>query len=242
MRLDDAGPRSWLLAGVAGWALAAWLLALAGMGGRVEPLADDPALLKPLPPARPAPVLRVGPPGQYEAIATRPLFSADRKPQPFYLQGEGDAVEQEAFDYVLTSVLITPRLKLAIIQPADGGMPARVRLDQAPESHPAWRLVGLGERSAVFEGPEGQRTLELRVYDGVGGERPTPLDPTATDDRVPVEPPPAAPVPPPAKVDDAAAAPPPTDQAQMEAIRNRIEQRRARLRGESQSQLPANKP
>src|SRR5690606_23294166 len=94
VRLDDAGPRSWLLAGIAGWALAAWLLALAGMGGRVEPLADDPALLKPLPPVRPAPALRLGPPGQYEAIATRPLFSADRKPQPFFLQGEGDAVEQ----------------------------------------------------------------------------------------------------------------------------------------------------
>ena len=242
MRLDDAGARSWLLAGVGGWALAAWLFAVAGMGGRVEPLADDPSLLKPLPPARATPALRLGPPGQYEAIATRPLFSADRKPQPFFLQGQGDAAEQEAFDYVLTSVLITPRLKLAIIQPADGGMPARVKLDQAPESHPAWQLVALGERSAVFEGPEGQRKLQLRVYDGVGGERPTQIDPAETDDRIPVVPPPAAPAP--VKVDDAAAArpAPATDQAQMEAIRNRIEQRRAQLRGESQSQPPANRP
>ena len=47
MRIDDAGPRTWLLAGVAGWALVAWLLAVAGMGGRVEPLPDDPTLLQP---------------------------------------------------------------------------------------------------------------------------------------------------------------------------------------------------
>lgn len=237
MRLDDAGPRSWLLAGVAGWALAVWLLAVAGMGGRVEPLPDDPSLLKPLPPARTPPPLRLGPLGQYGSIVARPLLSADRKPHPFFLQGEGDAEEQDGFDYVLTSVLITPRLKLAILQPADGGMPARVKLDQTPESHPAWRLVGLSERSAVFEGPEGQRTLELRVYDGVGGERPTQLD--APDDRVPVEPPPSTPTP--ARVDDAAPAPA-ADQAQMEAIRNRIEQRRARLRNESKSQPPANSP
>ena len=48
VRVDSAGPRTWLLATLAGWALLAWLLALLGMGGRIAPLADDPALLQPL--------------------------------------------------------------------------------------------------------------------------------------------------------------------------------------------------
>ena len=45
MRVEDAGPRTWLLAALAGCALVAWLLAVAGMGGRIEPLPDDPAQL-----------------------------------------------------------------------------------------------------------------------------------------------------------------------------------------------------
>lgn len=264
MRLDDAGPRTWLLAAAAGWALAAWLLAAAGMGGRAEPLADDPGLLEALPPMRPSPPLRLGPLGQYTAIATRPLFSENRKPQPFFLQGEGEQTEDRAFDYVLTSVLISPKLEMAILQPAEGGESVRVKLDQAPESHPAWRLVGLDQRSAVFEGPEGSRTLELRVYDGVGGERPTAVAPR--DPRIPIAPPvtnrtgqqarrraaaaPAAQppeatgsegeLPPPSEMDGAdEPSGETTEQAQMDAIRARIEARRNQLRNEQKSQPPA---
>lgn len=169
MRLDDASPRTWLLAAVAGWALLAWWLAIAGMGARVAPLADDPALLAPLPPMRPAPALRPGPASQYDAIATRPLFSPDRTPQAFFLEGGDDAVQGDGFDYVLTSVLITPQVKLAILQSADGSESLRVRLEQSLDAQPAWRLVGLDERSAVFDGPQGRRTLELRVFDGASG-------------------------------------------------------------------------
>ena len=255
MRVEDAGTRTRLLAALAGCALVAWLLAVAGMGGRIEPLPDDPAQLAALPPVRPAPPLRLGPLTKYDALSARPLFSEDRQPQPFYLQGEGEPAQEQAFDYVLTSVLITPRLKLAIIQPAGGGEPTRVQLDQAPESHPGWRLVGLGERSAVFEGPEGRRNLSLRVYDGIGGERPTEID--RPEDRIPIAAPaqeagtPAVreaaqagggpPADAPANVDDAAAEPS-VRQAQMDAIRQRIEQRRARLRDPSRAQPPANSP
>lgn len=261
MRVEDAGPRTWLLAAVAVWAVLAWLLALGGMGGRIEPLPDDPALLQPLPPIRPAPPARIGPPGQYGAIAARPLFSSDRQPHPFSLQGEDEQAAVEVFDYVLTSVLITPRLKLAIIQPADGSESVRVRLDQAPESHPGWRLVGLSERSAVFEGPEGQRTLELRVFDGLGGIRPTELGRDSPAER----PGTAARRPPPEPVDEGGSAgepplgdeeeastAPATDQARMDAIRERIQARRAKLRGEATPprdaadppppQPPANRP
>lgn len=168
MRVDDASLRTWLLAAVAGWALLAWWLAIAGMGARVAPLADDPALLAPLPPMRPAPALRLGPASQYDAIATRPLFSPDRTPQAFFLEGGDDTVQGDGFDYVLTSVLITPQVKLAILQSADGSESLQVRLEQSPDAQPAWRLVGLDERSAVFDGPQGRRTLELRVFDGAG--------------------------------------------------------------------------
>ena len=61
MRLDSVGPRTWLLATLAGWALLAWLLALLGMGGRVSSLADDPALMQSLPQPQPSPPARLGP-------------------------------------------------------------------------------------------------------------------------------------------------------------------------------------
>jgi general secretion pathway protein N len=174
VRLDDAGPRTWLLATVAGWAVLAWLLAVFGMGGHAQALDADPGLLRPLPNARPPAQPRLGPLSQYAAIAQRPLFSQDRQPKPFFLQGEGTGDNQQAaFDYVLTSVLITPTLKMAILQPADGSESVRVKLGEVPESHPAWRLTSLDARSAVFEGPEGRREMILRVFDGNGGQPPT---------------------------------------------------------------------
>ena len=45
MRIDAFGPRTWLLATLAGWALLVWILALFGMGGQVRPLPDDPSLV-----------------------------------------------------------------------------------------------------------------------------------------------------------------------------------------------------
>jgi general secretion pathway protein N len=273
MRLDSAGPRTWLLVVVVGWALLAGLLALAGMGSRIEPLPEDPELLEPLPPLRPAPPLRLGPIEQYAVVSQRPLFAEDRRPHPFFLEGQGTAAEDNAFDYVLSSVLITPQLKMAILQPREpepggDGRSVRVRLDEAPATHPAWRLVELSPRSAVFAGPEGQRTLELRVYDGTGGAPPTlvsmaprtadgfdpdaPMAPPPPDDGAgeasgpdpvprptPAEPPAPEPVPAEEMSEPAQArpSPPMTEEAQMQAIRQRIQARREQMRRES-SQPP----
>lgn len=280
MRLDDAGPRTWLLATVAGWAVLAWVLALFGMGRHAQALEADPGLLRPLPNARPAAPQRLGPLSQYAAIAQRPLFSQDRLPKPFFLQGEGEGEgQQTAFDYVLTSVLITPTLKMAILQPADGSESVRVRLGEVPESHPAWRLTSLDARSAVFEGPEGRREMTLRVFDGNGGQPPTAVATAPGANRpqpvgVPV--PPAAanaaaanaarpgnasanarpvgngtasnrnanntqtPAPPPAP--EPSENTPMTPEAQMEAIRKRIEARRAQMRQQQSAQPPAQTP
>jgi general secretion pathway protein N len=282
VRLDDAGPRTWLMATVAGWAVLAWLLALLGMGRHAQALDADPGLLRPLPQARATAPSRLGPLSQYAAIAQRPLFSQDRQPKPFFLQGQGEGEgQQTAFDYVLTSVLITPTLKMAILQPADGSESVRVKLGDVPNSHPAWRLTSLDARSAIFEGPEGRRDMTLRVFDGQGGQPPTAVgNATAGANRpqpvgVPVPPPNAAsanatrpggtaaragnnaaqnrnaantspnatpnqPASPPAVEPSENA--PMTPEAQMEAIRKRIEARRAQMRQQQAAQPPAQTP
>ena len=264
MRVDGAGPRTWLLAATAGWALLAWILALAGMGGRVASLAEDESLLKALPPLRSASPERLGPLSQYGETATRPLFADDRRPHPFSLQPEGNEAQAKAFDYVLTSVLITPDFKMAILQSPDGAQSLRVKLGEAPEAQPAWRLNALSARSAVFVGPEGERTLDLRVFNGVGGEPPTATRPPEPQPvGVPVIPPPERPVAnadeqpgpqgpavasgEPPKPQTAAPAAAMTEQAQMDAIRKRIEARRAQLRQEAlleqqQQQKPQQPP
>ena len=263
MRLDDASPRTWLLATAAGWALLTWVLALAGMGRHVDALPPDPTLVKPLPQARKSPPDALGPLSQYGEIAARPLFVDDRRPKPFFMQGKGEGENQQAaFDYLLTSVLITPQLSMAILQPADGSESVPVKLGEVPESHPSWRLSSLEPRRAVFEGPEGRRELDLRVFNGQGGQpptavagpqpqpqpggRPMPVPMPAPNRPVPqpqqanVPPPPPQPTPAPQGTDATAA--PLTEQAQMEAIRKRIEARRAQLRQQQAAQPPANSP
>lgn len=257
MRVDTLGPRTWLLGAVAGWAVLVLLLALLGMGGHVGRLADDPALVRPLPVLRAAPPARIGPLAQYGEAAARPLFADTRRPQPFSLQPEGEAEQAPQFDFVLTSVLQTPNLQMAIIQPSGGGESIRMKLGESPDEAQGWRLVELHPRSAVFDGPQGQKTLDLRTYDGTGGEAPTAV--AAPREAPPVEDQPAvvrdadAPVgaPDPAKPAPVAARPsrprsatpaatagdPASPEAQMDAIRRRIEARRAQLRAEAQQEL-----
>lgn len=273
MRAEDVAPRTWLLAALAGWALLAWILALAGLGGRVSPLADDPSLLQPLPQQKPAAAQRLGPMAQYGEIAARPLFSDDRRPKPFSLRAD-DGEASNTFDYVLTSVLITPNLKLAILQPspqANAGAaaqgeaasaPIRMKLGESAEQARGWRLVSLEPRSAVFAGPDGERTLELRAFDGTGGALATPMTrpaaPTPAGDSAAGaaaeaanaaaaaaaangEKPPrpvAAPVPRPSAPPPAQDATATTPEAQIEAIRQRIQARREQLRREAQQQPP----
>lgn len=274
MRIDDAGPRTWLLAGLALWALIAWLLAIAGMGGRVEPLPEDPSLLQPLPVVRTTAAPRLGSLEQYGEVANRPLFAVDRRPQPFALQGQGDPAEAaSSFDYVLTGVLLTPDFRMATLQPPDGSDTVRVREGETHESLRNWRLVELSARSAVFEGPNGRQTVALRVFDGIGGAPPTMIaqpQPGSDDPNRPVSQAEqatngngaarasvsSAPSPvsvPPSTNPSLQSREPPTpagqtgpqpanDQAQMEAIRQRIQERRRKLRADSPIQPPAPRP
>lgn len=263
MRTDAAGPRTWLLGSLAAWAVAVWLLALFGMGGQVSPLPNDPALVQPLPRLPPSAPERLGALAQYSETSARPLFNRARRPQPFFISGnEGEQAAE--FDFVLSSVLITPGLRMAILQPTAGGESVRLKEGESPESMSSWRLVEVQPRSASFDGPEGPRTLELRAFDGTGGQAPTPMA------SPPLAPPMAGrsgpasaastpgasgsgpapsgrPVarPEPAETaegmtdaaDEAAAM---TTEQQMDAIRQRIEARRAQLRQAEQAPSPPN--
>ena len=255
MRTDSIGPRTWLLAAFAGWAMLAWLLALFGMGGNIHPLPADPSLVQALPQLRAPTPERLGPMSQYSEIAARPLFSENRQPESFFISGEEGGEQPQSFDFVLSSVLITPGLKMAILQTTQGGEPVRVKLGESPESAPNWQLVEINPRSVVIAGPEGRQTLELRVFDGTSGQSPTAVSSAAmpTGPVQQVQPPrrstaptqdSANPQPVPVPADampaqvESAAAPEPvlTTEQQMDLIRKRIEARRAQLR--EQGELP----
>jgi hypothetical protein len=88
------------------------VLALFGLGSRITPLPADPGLVHALPRLPASPPERLGALDRYADVGARPLFSEDRRPKPFFLSGEEAAAP--AFDLVLTSVLITPALELAM--------------------------------------------------------------------------------------------------------------------------------
>jgi general secretion pathway protein N len=116
----------------------------------------------------------------------------------------------------------------------------------------------------VFEGPEGRRTLELRVFDGQGGQPPTRLAGAQPQGQRPAQSGPGAATPvagagsaqtpprerpspsdtqvrgaPPAANPDAAEpAPALTTEQQMQAIRERIQARRRQMREQQNSGAP----
>lgn len=257
MRADAIWPRTWLLATVAGWAVIVAVLSLFGLGGHIAPLPDDPASAPRLP-ALPRPAAeRLGPLGQYSQLTARPPFYESRQPQPFYISGEAQN-QAPSFDYVLTSVLMTPAFEMAILQPSQGGEGIRIRVGEASSAAPQWTLVEVAPRSAVFEGPEGRRTLELRVFNGTGGQAPTstgapPVAPPGANPAPMTAAPPTggnapampAPVPPAGTpttgmTQEAGESPAMTTEQQMDAIRKRIEARRAQMR--QQQQQPQGQP
>lgn len=217
-RFRRAGLATWLWAAGCAWALLLWLGAALGMGGRLSTPAPVPAGALPQP-AAPVPD-RVGPLSQYAEAAARPLFTEDRRPRAFVATAAdpGEGGSGNAFDYMLTGVLISPQVRLAILQPGNGGPAQRVREGAAPDGAPGWRLVALQPRRAVFDGPGGRMALDLRVF--------------------------GAPAPPPAAREEAApAAEPGADQSgdeqrRIDDLRRRIEARRAQLQ-QQQPSTPA---
>ena len=233
-RVLQAGPLTWLLAAACGWALLLWLVALLGMGGRIG-LVRAPSNMA-LPPPATASTDHIGPLTDYPQITQRPLFTQDRRPRAFLAAGADAAVAGAGggdLDYLLTGTMITPQVRLAILQPSGGSDSQRVREGDVPEGAPGWRLVEVQPRRAVFEGSGGQMTLDLRTF-GTPGAPPSavPADAAASAAQ--------------AAADAAAdAAEHPAEDAasaqQADDIRRRIEARRAQLRqrgGDSDDAAP----
>ena len=247
---DSLRPLTLLLGGAALWALCLLVLALAGLGSRVAPpsgVAAPPALPKV---SLTATASRLGPWDNYAEVGSRPLLNEQRRPMAVAMAASGGGSDE--LDVTLSSVLITSRLKMAILTDNKDAGTRRVRLGELVEGS-NWRLVALEPRRAVLEGASGQRTLELRVFDGQSGQPPTPVaanaeaDAAATPARVVTSP---APTPPPAPV--AQAVPPPpmvekpdpnqmSQEEQVEAIRRRIEARRAQMRAEAEAAAAQNR-
>jgi general secretion pathway protein N len=254
---DTLRPASLLIGAICLWAVSVLLLALFGLGTRVA----DSGLVASAPPIPQVTLAqtrsRLGPLIDYAQVGQRPLLMPDRRAPP--AMAAAGATDQ--LDVVLTSVLITPGLQMAILTDAKDQSNRRVRVGENVAGT-NWRLASLEPRRAVLDGPSGQRTLVLRVYDGKGGEAPTTVagatqasdatpgtlrgegdagtrnaaasgaTPAAAGVRPPVTavaaPPPPTPVP--------SMQPQPTTQdAQIEAIRRRIEARRAQMRAEAQA-------
>lgn len=219
---------TYLLAAFAGWCLMVAIAAFAGLGSRYGLHPDDASRVPPLPQVD---LTRAQSPLEpidaYAVIGERPLFNADRRPLP---PPESDAPAAEEapppapLDVVLTSVVMSGEFKVAIVLDNKGQRTQSVRVGSALEGDQAgWKLVELEARKAVFEGPTGRSELDLRVFDGTGGQPPTPVAaPAATPEDA-------------AKQEQAPAeAEAQTPESRAELIRKRIEERRRQMREEAE--------
>jgi general secretion pathway protein N len=216
-----------LLAALCAWALLLVAMVVAGLGNRFPEPAQLAAAAPPVP-ALKAMKSRLGPPADYLEVGARPLLMPDRRPG--IVTANGGQAGAGDLDVSLTSVLMTPTLQMVILTGNQDGRSLRVRLGDTAEGS-NWRLIRLEPRRATFERPTGEVTLELRVFDGKGAgdaaassaSPPKPDTPEPAVANAPVN---AAPVPAPAN----APAAPTTQEQQIEAIRRRIEARRAQMR------------
>ncbi|MEN5373703.1 hypothetical protein [Stenotrophomonas hibiscicola] len=250
MKLEQISLRTGFLLALAGWAAAVWLATGFGLGSQLPGADGDADAVPSLPVLPPLAAERMASADSYSAIGERPLFAEDRRPKPYLLGGSEPAASAALR---LTGVLLTGDFGMATFT-TEQNRSLRLRLNG--EAVDGWQLVALQPRQATVIGPGGNQVLELAVFNGQGGEPPTVL---RGADGVPpagaiVVPPPAGapPAPPPvaatpspspagsAPAPSAAASAPATNngpsEAQMQAIRERIQARRRQLQQQQQQQ------
>ncbi|KAA8994658.1 general secretion pathway protein GspN [Stenotrophomonas cyclobalanopsidis] len=255
MKRDPITLRTGFLLALAGWAGATWLATGFGLGGRLPAADSDAAALATLPALPPMAAERMAAADSFSAIGERPLFAEDRRPRPYLLGGSEPAASAALR---LTGVLLTDSFSMATFT-TEQNRSVRLRLNG--EAVDGWQLVALEPRQATVIGPSGSQVLELATFNGQGGEPPTVL--RGANGTVP----PAGAVPPPpppppsvqlvanpraadgnvaqpagAAAVPAAAAPPANNngpsEAQMQAIRERIQARRRQLQQQQQQPSP----
>lgn len=211
--------RSWGL--LALLALAACVWALAWPAVEIAPEAGDSGL--PGYPDVVAPSAAAPNPG--DPAWMHPLFFSDRRPRVARVDGEqAGAVSDAGFAATLTGIVHAPGMSLAVLNTGQGGRSVRVRPGQEVEGMPGWRLVSLGRHSARFRDAGGQEAeVQLNLRGGNSASQPpsnatsAAATPPANAERAAD----ASPVP-----DQANPAPP---EAQIDAIRRRIQARRAQM-------------
>lgn len=196
---------------------------------RVAPLQRDPVKLRPW--------------EEYADVLSRPLFNESRTPEAIEVVAANGGDDQAApLNVLLTGVIITKDLRIAMVKDNESGKTQRVRVGQALEGTQAgWKLVELEPRGAVFDGDSlGRQELELTIdtkgAPAMAQQSPAPQQPMVA--AQPMDPNAAAAQ---AMVANGSAAtppPPPAGQpANAEEIRRRIEERRRQLREEAQRML-----
>lgn len=226
-----------LMAVVALWALLFAIAGMAGLGGRYRLHPDDPGRV----PALPALDLSqarspLQPLETYADIGERPLFSDDRRPLP---PPEEEAVAEEAppppaapLDIAVTSIIMTPDVRIAIVTDNKTGSSQSLRVGQTLEGEQsAWTLAELEPRKAVFSGPTGRSSVDLRVFNGTGAQAPSPAPSAAAASGEEAAASPAQAQDP---VAEPSAGEPMTPESRAEMIRRRIEERRRQMREEAE--------
>lgn len=169
--------------------------------------------------------------GDYAIVLDRPIFNEDRKPTPISdtaATGKTEEATAKPLNATLTSIILTPDVKLAIVKNNDTGESEVIRMGRPLKGEQnGWTLVEVSPRGATFEGQGlGRQALELAVNEASSGVQMVP--PGAVNPGKPV----------PAPVSAANGKPgPETDassQAHAEEIRRRIEERRRQLREEAE--------
>ena len=232
-----------LLAVTALWALIFAIAGFSGLAGRYRLHPDDPSRVPEVPALD---LSRARSPLQlveaYAVIGERPLFNPDRQPLPPATDPKeataGEAVapeESSPLDVAVTSVIMTPTMKLVIVTDNRSGKSQSVRLGETLEGEQSgWRLEELEARKAVFSGPGGNSSVDLRVFDGAGGQAPVPSTAPAAAGTPPVptnpslQPGAEAPTAEQAKIEAM------TPEQRSEMIRRRIEERRRQMREEAE--------
>ncbi len=252
MKRDPITLRTGFLLALAGWAGATWLATGFGLGGRLPAADSDAAAQATLPALPPMAAERMAAADSFSAIGERPLFAEDRRPRPYLLGGSEPAANAALR---LTGVLLTDSFSMATFT-TEQNRSVRLRLNG--EAVDGWQLVALEPRQATVIGPSGSQVLELATFNGQGGEPPTVLrganGAVPPAGAVPPPPPPPAattvvpsarPGPDATSAAAAASAPSPAapanngpSDAQMQAIRERIQARRRQLQQQQQQPSP----
>lgn len=216
-----------LLGAFAGWSLLVAVCVYAGLGARYSLHPDDASRVPELPRLDLSRAQNpLGALTEYAQIGERPLFNADRRPIPLPDAPVTENAPPPAapLDVTLTSVILSGEVKIAIVQDKKTKKTQSLRVGGSMEGEQSgWKLVELGPRKAVFEGPGGRSEVELRVFDGSGGEAPTPVASATPAPEAVVDPNAAA-----------AAAEAQTPESRAELIRKRIEERRRQMREEAE--------